>query len=119
MKKRPLPVTILSWVLIATGVGGLTLSGVDMRAQHTVGHGLIWIALVRLLAVVAGAFMLRGWNWARWLAIAWIAFHVAISGFDSLQALIIHSLLLVVFAYFLFRAQARQYFRQQNSGLVT
>jgi hypothetical protein len=116
MKVRPLSVTILSLLLIATGVGGLTLSLSDMRAQHTLGHGLVWIALLRLLAVVAGAFMLRGCNWARWLAVAWIALHVAISGLDSLQALIVHSVLLVVFAYFLFRTQTTQYFRKQNSG---
>jgi len=29
---------------------------------------------VRLSGIVAGVWMLRGENWARWLAIAWIVF---------------------------------------------
>lgn len=116
MTKRPLSVTILGCLLIVTGVGGLVLSLGDIKAQHTIGHGLALIALVRLLAVLAGAFMLRGCDWARWLAIVWITFHVVVSGFDSLQALIVHTLLLAVFAYFLFRTQAKSYFRGSNAA---
>ena len=37
--------------------------------------------LTELLAMVSGAFMLRGHNWARWLALAWIIFHVILSIF--------------------------------------
>jgi len=38
----------------------------------------MWVCLLSLAAVIAGAGLLRGYNWARWLALAWIAFHVAI-----------------------------------------
>jgi hypothetical protein len=54
--------------------------------------------------------MLRGHNWARWLAVAWMAFHVAIS-FPEISKLAIHSLLLVAIAWLLFRSDARAWFR--------
>jgi len=73
--------------------------------------GLIWIALVRLIAVVCGAFMLRGADWARWLALAWMAFHVVVGFLHSMREGAIHGLILVVIAYLLFRPEARAYFR--------
>ena len=36
------------------------------------------------LAIVCGVFLLRGHNWARWLALAWIAFHVVLSAFHAI-----------------------------------
>jgi hypothetical protein len=56
--------------------------------------------------------MLRGGNWARWLAIVWLAFHAILGAFHSLQQLVVHSLLLAVIAHFLLRPKAREYFRQ-------
>lgn len=54
--------------------------------------------------------MLRAGNWARWLAVAWIAFHVVISALDSWTACAIHTVLLVVLVYFLSRPAANRYF---------
>ncbi len=36
--------------------------------------------------------MLRGSNWARWLALAWIAFHVFLSFLHSWQQVLVHCL---------------------------
>jgi len=68
----------------------------------------VWIEATELLAFVAGVFMLRGHNWARWLALAWIAFHVEIS-FPVVRQIAIHSLILAVIAWLLFRSRARHY----------
>ena len=68
------------------------------------------ILATELAALVAGVFLLRGANWARWLAIAWIAFHVALS-FGSLQRLVVHTVILLLFVYLLFRPSANAYFR--------
>jgi hypothetical protein len=54
--------------------------------------------------------MLRGQNWARWLATGWIAFHVIVSFYHPWPQVAFHAVLLLVFAYFLFRAQANRYF---------
>jgi hypothetical protein len=53
--------------------------------------------------------MFRGRNWARWLALVWMAFHVAIS-FPVLRQVVIHSILLALIAWILFRPDARRYF---------
>jgi len=55
-------------------------------------------------------FMLRGQNWARWLALLWMATHVVISAFHPMRELVIHSVVFVLIAYLLFRREAREYF---------
>jgi uncharacterized membrane protein len=79
--------------------------------RHPLSNDVVLALIVRLLAVVAGIFMLRGHNWARWLAIVWIAFHVVMSAFHSVPSAAFHALLLAVLAYFLFRRQSTAYFR--------
>ena len=63
---------------------------------------MITIVLFELVAVLAGIFLLKGRNWARWLLMAWVAFHVISSGLNSLFASVPHLLLLIDVAYFLF-----------------
>jgi hypothetical protein len=111
MKKRPLAVTVISWVYIGVGLLGLAAHLMDFKIQHPFQYDIVWIALVHVIAVVAGVYMLLGSNWARWLAIVWLAFHVVVSGFDSLSKLAIHVVFLAVFAYFLLRNDAKEYFR--------
>jgi len=65
---------------------------------------------IEVLAILAGAFMLRGSNWARWLALAWMTFHVVLSAFGALRELAIHSLILAGIAWLLFLPQSRRYF---------
>ena len=111
MNKRPLSVTIISFVLIATGVIGLVFHLTDFTAQHPFQYDVVWISLVRLIAIVCGVYMLRASNWARWLSLAWIAFHVILSAFHSLFELGVHILVCAAFAYFLFRPRTSEYFR--------
>ena len=65
---------------------------------------------MRVLAIVAGVFMLRGSNWARWLAILWIASHVIISAFHPISELAIHIVVFALFAFVLFRSESADYF---------
>jgi hypothetical protein len=105
--KRPISVTLLAAVYILTGIGGLIVHGREILALRPETP---LVVSVELIAVLAGIFMLRGHNWARWLALAWIAFHVAIS-FPSMQKIIGHSLFLALFAWILLRPAATRYFR--------
>ncbi len=57
-----------------------------------------------------GRYSCCGRNWARWLALAWMAAHVVISVFHSKQELIIHCVLLVLIGYLFFRRTAQEYF---------
>jgi hypothetical protein len=102
--KRPLSVTILGCLYIAVGTIGV--------AYHfTFPIHDVWVELVRLLAIIGGAFMLRGHNWARWLALAWIAFHVILSAFHTWGEFAMHCLFCALIAWFLFRPDATRYFR--------
>ena len=110
MNKRPLPVTIISLVYIAAGAGGLFLH-ITESLKRPFEFDIIWISLVGLIAVAAGVWMLRGSDWARWLALAWMAFHVVLSAFHSMSQMAVHAVFLAVIAYFLFRGSATSYFR--------
>ena len=108
--KRPISVTIIACVYLAVG----TLAFVyHFRELLSLQRDSVSIELTEFLAVVSGAFMLRGHNWARWLALAWIAFHVILSIVESDHGLAIHGLLAVVITWILFRPEAARYFRGQ------
>ncbi len=111
MNKRPIPVTIIAWVYIATGAVGLVYHFRDLNAGSVFRYDALWIELVRMAAVVCGAFMLRGRDWARWVAVAWIGFHVIVSAFHTLPELAMHCLFFAVIAWFLFRGDATRFFR--------
>ena len=110
-KKRPLSVTIIGWLFIAAGTIGFAYHLKELKADGHFDYGAGLVLLVRLLAILSGLFLLRGSNWARWLLILWIAYHVILSTFHSLIGVATHSLLLIVIAYFLFRPRASDYFR--------
>ena len=65
MKKRPLAVTILSWLLIVVGLVGLVYHAQELDLRQPFQNDTVWVELVRVLAM------------------AWIAFHVVISIFHS------------------------------------
>jgi hypothetical protein len=120
MNKRPPSITVISWIFIVVGSIGLLsslLSVVNTEASHRItdleAHWMIPVA--RALALVAGALMLSGFNWGRWLIVVWLAFHVIISLLHSPFELIVHVLLLAVTLYFLFRPPASAYFRKLSS----
>jgi hypothetical protein len=103
--RRPISVLVLACVYLAVGSIGFVAHFRDFRHSE-----FIWIEITEVLAIIAGAFMLRGKNWARWLALVWMAFHVGLSAFGALRELLIHSLIFAVIAWILFRPEARRYF---------
>ena len=111
MNRRPLSVTVVSLLIAAAGVVGFAYHLTGLNVRHPLQNDVVWVELVRLVAIVCGVYMLRGRNWARWLAMAWIGFHVVISAFHSFPQLAVHGVLFVVFAYVLFRPRATEYFR--------
>jgi hypothetical protein len=111
---RPLSVTILACVYIGVGAAGCVSHFSGIHASNALRYDGIWIEVVELLAIACGAFMLRGHNWARWLAIAWMAFHVALSAFGAFHEFAIHSLFLAAIAWLLFRPASGRFF----SGVI-
>ena len=115
MNKRPLSVTVISCFFAAAGAVGIAYHLTEFKTLSPFPYDVLWVCLVRLLAVIGGVFMLRGHNWARWLTLAWIAYHVILSYFHSVQEVLIHALLLAVFAFFLFRPTATAYFHHRQN----
>ena len=105
--KRPWAVTILGLLFIVAGSVGLFYH----VTQERLSWELALISLLRLLAIVGGIGLIRGHNWARWLAVSWLAVHVVSSAFHSMEQMAAHGVLLVIVAYFLFKDRASEYFR--------
>ena len=108
--KRPLSLTILACVYIAVGTVGFVYHFGDFQTKHVFQNDAVWIELTEILAVVSGVFMLRGNEWARWLAFTWMAFHVVLS-FYEFSKFAVHCLLCAFIGWCLFRPEATRYFR--------
>ena len=113
VKKRPIAVTLLSLLLIVMGTIGLVYHLREFRSFHPFPLELLLVSVLRILAIVSGAYMLRGANWARWLAVSWIALHVGVSYFNGWGEMAMHAAILVVFAVASFNKRAGEYFTGQ------
>jgi hypothetical protein len=116
VNKRPLSVTIIGWLFIIAGTVGFVYHASEFSSRPFRFY-LVWVCLLRLIAITCGVFLLRGSNLARWVLLMWIGYHVVLSAFESLSGVVIHGLLLLVIAYFLFRRQVSPYFSTSVSRL--
>ena len=107
--KRPLSVTLISYLFIIAGVAGIIYHASELREIAT-HREVIWVLTVRLLAIVGGLYSLRSANWARWLLVAWIVYHVILSSYHSTAELATHAVLTVVVLIALFHKGANAYF---------
>lgn len=111
MKARPLPVTIIAIIYIVAGAVGFTYHFPDFL-NHPLRFDTLGVELIRLLAIVAGAFLLRGHAWARWVAIAWIAFHTVLGALHSFEQFAVHCALMAIIAWCLLRPGSTKFFRR-------
>jgi hypothetical protein len=116
MNKRPATITLISWIFIVLGSIGLLASLLpyantvpDERITYLKAHWIVHLA--RFIAIVCGVFMLYGFNWARWLLVVWLLFHIVISALHSPLQLLVHGLLFGIALYLIFRSDATAYFR--------
>jgi len=87
------------------------VSSRDPEAIATENGDVMWVFGTQVLAIVAGVFLLRGHNWARWLLVAWLGFHVGLSAMHPGHELLVHGVIMGLLVYFLFRAPAEKFFR--------
>lgn len=121
MNARPLSVAVIGSVFVVFGFVALIVSLLRLfSAVSSAGlvesyvqrpAEFVFVSIVQLLAIVGGASALRGLNWARWLLVVWLGYHVLRSLFHPPLELVVHSLLLAAVAYFLFRPDAAAYFQ--------
>ena len=111
--KRPWSVVIVACLYIAVGVLGFAFHLREFLESSTFHYDAVVIELTEFLAFLFGVFLLRGANWARWGAVAWMAFHVALSVSDPFQKLAVHIVFLGLIAWLLFRRDASSYFHPE------
>ena len=124
--RRPFSITLIAWLFIAVGVAGLfndlwplfTSSAPQhlarLKADGLADLGPAWT--LRLLAVLGGAALLRGRNWARWLMAGWMAVHVGISLFHAGVEVLVHTAIFLPISYFLFRPATTAWFHRANAA---
>lgn len=130
MNKRPLSIAIIGGFFIGLGTFVILANVFWLTQGQMLAHGhaenaagsssseysdLLWVFGTQILAIVAGVFLLRGHNWARWLLVAWLGFHVVLSALHPGHDLVVHGVLMAVLVYFLFRAPASEFFRGTRS----
>jgi uncharacterized membrane protein YphA (DoxX/SURF4 family) len=114
MNNRPIAVTVIAWLFIAAGIFTFVVHAREV-AMHTPFHVVdLWIPGIGIFSVVAGIFILLGSGWARWLALAWMAFHLVIGFLNSPARTVTHAVLLAVIAWGLFDLKARVFFQRQG-----
>lgn len=121
MNERPRSLTVIGWLFIAVGAGGILKDVLPLltpdaarqlaklRADGLADLGPAWTS--RALAVIGGVGLLRGGNWARWLLVVWMALHLAISLLHSPWELLAHCAIFAPIVFFMFRPRSGLYLR--------
>jgi hypothetical protein len=110
MRKPITSILVVGIIFLALGVldvwrGIAPLLG---SAGRLAGDDALVLA-IGVAALIGGAFVLRGHNWARWLLVAWMALHVAISVGKPTE-LVAHLVIFGFIAFLLFRPPASAHF---------
>lgn len=124
--RRPRSITLVAWLFIVVGAAGilndlwplLTARAAEhlarLKADGLADLGPAWTT--RLLGVVGGVGLLHHRNWARWLLVAWMAFHMGISVMHSLTEVLLHAVIFAPLLYLMFRRSAAPYFRVEPTA---
>jgi hypothetical protein len=116
MKICPPAITMLSFLFVAIGVISTAVHVWQFDISKPTFFEEAWIYAIGTLAVVAGIYMLRGRNWARWLALGWVCFHVIVAAFSqsigaAIFGILIHGVFVALLAWFLFRRESQEWFK--------
>ena len=107
--KRPITVTLVSGLFIVAGIAGIVYHASEWKSTG-IQQETIWAFAVRVIAIAAGFFTLRGSNFARWTLTTWMVYHVGLSLFHSTAELIVHVFFGILTAFALFNVKANLFF---------
>ncbi len=110
MKNCPPTITLLSFLFVAVGFISTAFHVWQFNITRPTILEEAGVYAIGALAVVTGIYMLRGRNWARWLALGWISFHVIVAAFNQPLGLVVHGVFVVLLAWLLFRRESQQWF---------
>jgi len=106
--KRPWPLIVIACLYLLVGVGGFAAHFPELMARHP---DAVAIELTELVGAISGVGLLMRQKWARWLALAWILFHVGLSLFHPIGELAIHAAFCAMIVWALFCAETSRWFR--------
>ncbi len=109
--KRPLTVAIICCLFIVAGVTGIIYHAPEWKATGMQADTILAF-VVRVAAIVGGIFTLKGSNFARWVLVIWIVYHVVLSFYHSTAELVTHIAVTIVVLLGLFNSKANEYFRK-------
>lgn len=123
MRKRPLSVSIIAWILLIAGILSLITSLLTINNPNvkemmennplpmSVQYTLIYAGMVILIA--CGIGMLKGKSWARILYVVWGVLNVGLNLATApawSKMMIPGVVFLIIVIFFLFRPKANAYF---------
>jgi hypothetical protein len=117
VNKRPLSITIISFLFILLGAltvihAAWDLVNTEQRLTNLEHHWMIYVSGVA--AILGGAFLFKGHNWARWLLVLWMAFHIVVGALNGIVPLLTHVVIFSALSIFLFRRPASSYLSSQT-----
>ncbi len=128
MRKRPISVTVVCWILIVMSTISLLASTMalnnpvtrELMAQSALPVNLQYVLMYAglLVTLISSAAMLKGHNWARWLYTGWstLGFLVGIVTSPAKAAMIPGLVIFLIIVYFLFRPPATMFFQPAKAA---
>jgi len=111
---KPLSITLIAALFFVAGLVGLAYHATEIKTNNPFRSDVLSVLVVRLLAVIGAVYLFLGRNWARWLLVGWMVFHVVLSAFHSVSEVVMHIVLFGVVAFFLFRPRASEFLRPKQ-----
>jgi hypothetical protein len=116
MERRPVKVVIVGLMFILAGCLGIAFHLKDFSQPGSKLSEVTWVLIVRLVAVICGVLLFFRVDWARWIAVIWLLYHVVLSAFHSTAELAVHIILLIAVTILLFLPVSSAYFRNKRES---
>ena len=110
--KRPWGIWVVAMLYLGVGLftAEQAVAALLMHREANIASGVLG-----LVAIVAAAYLPLGANWARWLALGWMGFHVAIS-YRVLSEMLAHLAIFAGIAVLLFLPSSRRFFAAKEAA---
>jgi len=117
VERRPRSIIVISLLFILLGAVTLVHAALELidttdRLTDLKSHWMIYLSAIA--AIVGGVFLFKGHNWARWLLVLWMAFHIVVGALHGIVPLLTHVVIFSVILFFLFRRAASSYLLQSQ-----
>jgi hypothetical protein len=113
MQSRPWPVIVVCLLFMIAGGVGFIYHFTEMFESGDGMKEAIWVEALRLIAIVCAILLWMGVNWARWLALAWVLYHVIISAKHSVSEVVTHIIILILVAVLLYLPKSAVFFKKK------